>query len=265
MKLIILKIGGSVCTFKEVNELKAREESIRRIAREIKEAMNEKKFGLILVHGAGAFGHKLVSEYGINNGLKSEKDFEGYRKTQESVKGLDNIVVGILKEEGLEEEQVIPHEVIVQENKRIIEFDLSGIERILEKGRIPVMYGDMVKDRELNGSVVSGDKIVGFLAQKLKPERILLGTDVEGIYSSDPKKNPEAEIIREINEDNYSEVIKKVEGSMGIDVTKGMKGKLGEIRENCEGVETIVFNALKEGNLYKLLLGEKGIGTRIFF
>ncbi|MBU1120523.1 amino acid kinase, partial [Candidatus Micrarchaeota archaeon] len=215
--------------------------------------------------GAGAFGHKLVSDYRINNGLKSEMDFEGYRKTQESVKGLDDIVVGILKEGGLRVEQVIPHEVIVQENKRIIEFDLSGVERILKEKGIPVMYGDMVKDKALKGSVVSGDKIIAFLSKELKPERILLGTDVDGIYSADPKKNPKAEIIKEINEDNYPEVIKKVEGSMGIDVTRGMKGKLEEIRENCEGVEIIVFNALKEGNLYKLLSGEKGIGTRIFF
>ena len=55
---------------------------------------------------------------------------------------------------------------------------------------MPVLYGDVVLDVEdkIKMAVLSGDQIVKYLAENLKPKKVVLGSDVDGIYNKDPKK-----------------------------------------------------------------------------
>ena len=58
-EIVILKIGGSVLTDK--NKISApKPEEIARMAREISDGKNTK---LVLIHGAGSFGHHQAKEY----------------------------------------------------------------------------------------------------------------------------------------------------------------------------------------------------------
>jgi isopentenyl phosphate kinase len=65
MSVIVLKIGGSVVTDKNQAST-PRPEQIRRIAAEIKEGKSSK---LVLIHGAGSFGHHQAREFGLKSGL----------------------------------------------------------------------------------------------------------------------------------------------------------------------------------------------------
>ena len=121
------------------------------------------------------------------------------------------------------------------------------------------MYGDMVIDSGMGASVLSGDAIVPYLAKELKADRVFLGTDVDGIFTEDPKKNGKAGLVRAINDRNLDEVLEGVGGSNATDVTGGMKGKLLALK----GVSAVVFNLAEGENLFRLLKGERGIGTEI--
>ena len=57
--MILLKIGGSVLTDKR-RESTLREDNLRMVARQIADAKSSR---LILVHGAGSFGHPQVVKY----------------------------------------------------------------------------------------------------------------------------------------------------------------------------------------------------------
>lgn len=262
--LYILKIGGSVCTEKDENNSLAKEETIRRIAHEIKEAREKEKFQLVLVHGAGPFGHKLVTEYGVNNGLDSKEDFDAYEKVQESMKKLNNIVVEEFAKEGVELHSVVPHEEIKQDNKRITSFDTQILEQLLSNNQVPILYGDMVPDSKLGGSVVSGDAIIAFLAKKFKANKVFLGTDVDGIYSADPKKDINAKRFDKINESNWLEVENALDEASTVDVTGGMKGKIEKMRKYFKGGKVVVFDANKPGSVLKALSGER-LGTLLEF
>jgi isopentenyl phosphate kinase len=264
METIILKIGGSVITQKDENMLQAKEDMIRKIAREIKKAREKKGFRLVLIHGAGPFGHKLVTDYGIKDGLDVSRGIEGFVRTHNSMEDLNKTVMDIFREEGLLGFPVQPSACIVQENKKIVEFNTRAIEHLLDmdKDIIPIMYGDMVADRKLKGSVVSGDAITACLARKLKASSVLMGTDVDGIFSEDPKTNPKAELIGRIDSSNFADVLRKVGGAKTVDVTGGMKRKLEEIKENLSGIRTVIFNACRAGNTETALLG-KDVGTVI--
>ena len=58
--LMILKLGGSVITDKSTSYATADEKNIELIANEILKCKKDFNFKLIIVHGAGSFGHPLA-------------------------------------------------------------------------------------------------------------------------------------------------------------------------------------------------------------
>ena len=63
--MIILKIGGSILTNKDAPESEVDSDSLKRIAREIKSSLDNSSKELIIVHGAGSFGHPPAKKYKI--------------------------------------------------------------------------------------------------------------------------------------------------------------------------------------------------------
>lgn len=263
--LYIMKVGGSVCTKKAENKPVANAGLIARVAREIRLARNVKKFKLIIVHGAGPFGHSNVKNYGINEGIRTEKHVEGFIKTHLAMAKLNDVFLKEFESEGLKVITLDPTACIVQKNKKILKFDTTQIELLfkMDSSIIPIIYGDMVLDTVLKGSVVSGDAIIPYLARKLKAEKVLLGTDVAGIFTADPKKFPKAERISEINVKNFAQVLKSVTGSKAVDVTGGMKGKLEKLKEQLKGTKAFVFDMQKHESTFKALVGLPVEGTEV--
>jgi isopentenyl phosphate kinase len=259
METYILKIGGSSVTEKGSNKCRARTEVIRRIADEIRKAKSEKEFRLVVVHGAGPFGHRLVTDYKIKNGVKTGRDVEGFVRTHNSMEDLNKVFMDIFREQGLLGFPIQTSACVMQDGKKIAKFDTEIIERLIRTGSgiTPILYGDMVIDKKLVASVVSGDAIVPYLAKKLKASRVFMGTDVDGIFTADPKLDKNARLIERIDRGNFNEILKSVGGATTVDVTGGMRGKLLQLRGALKGIDTIIFDITKEGNTYKALIGQK--------
>lgn len=262
--LYIIKLGGSVITKKEENKFETRNKKIREIGLEIARAIREKGFNLIVVHGAGPFGHTNVTEFDINNGVYSKRQQKGYTKTVADCRHLNSVVVSELKSAGVNAFGLDPNKVVVQSGKKIVEFDLSEIKSALGK-KVAVLYGQMVPDKKLNASVVSGDAIIAHLAKKFDVKKVFLGTDVAGIYTGDPKIDENAERIPLIDEKNLDLVLERVGEASTVDVTQGMKGKIIKLKEQLSKQEAFIFDMNKKENTYKALVGEKLEGTRIWF
>ncbi len=253
--LIIIKLGGSVITNKKENKLEFYNKKISRITKEIIKAKKQKKFSLIILHGVGPYGHKLVKEYDINNGIKTALQKKGFQKAHQSVCELNNKIIRQMKKR-LPLQNFIPLNLFITKNKRIIKAQTVGIIQALQKNKIPLLFGDMVKDQELTGTPLSSDTIAAFLAQKLNAELLLFGTDVNGVY------NQKKEIIQEINKNNYDNFSSAITGSKHIDVSGGMKKKIDSIKEYNKNYTTYIFNLNKKNNIYNNLIGKYN-GTKI--
>lgn len=263
-ELVVLKIGGGAVTHKESNERRARPEVIRRLAREVGQALGERPLRLAAVHGAGPFGHRLVTEYGLQGALTSARAIEGLVRTHESMEDLNKLFMDIFREEGLLVFPVQPSACLVQHKGRVEEIFLEPVQRLLAlPGVIPLLYGDMVLDRSLGGSVVSGDTLVAELASRLGASRVLLGTDLPGIFTADPKLDPAARRVPRIDRGNLAQVSGSVGGSTAADVTGGMRGKLREIARLLSGLPVLIFDITEEGSLYRALTGQPVEGTEI--
>lgn len=261
--MIILKLGGSVITRKEAENPTLNHENLERIAREISQSNYQK---LIVVHGAGSFGHPFAQKYGIGDEIGNYQDLEnkmmGFSITQQAVKELNSRVCQCLRKYNILSVSIQPSSFILTKNKRIISANLNLIRKYLDLGFVPVLYGDVVLDSEdaIKMAVLSGDQIVKYLAENLKPKRVILGTDVDGIFNKDPKKYADAQLLDVVSSLDHME-----NGDTDTaDVTGGMGGKLRELLELADiGVESEIINVNHSNIIKKALNGENIMGTLI--
>ncbi|MCD6477567.1 MAG: isopentenyl phosphate kinase family protein [Candidatus Aenigmarchaeota archaeon] len=259
--LQILKLGGSVITDKD-RYATPRRKVIKRLVKEIINAKENGKFKLILVNGAGSFGHMPVRRYGLEYGIKDEKTKFGMAMVHKLVEDLNRIIWEEFLKSNVSSVPIHPMSCVVQNNGNIISFETEHIKNLLKMDVIPLLYGDMVVDLSRGTSIISGDDIVPHLARKLGAGRILMGTDTDGIFDKDPKLFKGASLIKEINNRNYKTIPGMVSGSTSVDVTGGMKEKLNKLIKDVKGIESVVYNASKKGTTEKALLGEN-VGTLI--
>jgi uridylate kinase len=116
--------------------------------------------------------------------------------------------------------------------------------RHLEKGRVVIFAAGT------GNPYFTTDTAAALRAVEIEAEVVIKGTKVDGVYSDDPKKNPKAKKFDSLT---YLEVLnKKLKVMDTTAVTLCMDNNL----------PIIVFNLQKEGNLKKIILGEK-LGTLV--
>ncbi|MDE4078514.1 isopentenyl phosphate kinase [Candidatus Methanosphaera massiliense] len=261
--MIIIKIGGSALTVKDADKPTLDEDNLERIAGELS-AYND---DMIIVHGAGSYGHIYAKKYGIGDVISNVNDhlykLEGVCRTQASVQLLNYMVCEKLQEKGIPAIGMKPSAYMTTNNKRIDMCDTGLIRKYLDNGFVPVLYGDAVLDNNdyMKYAIISGDQIITYLAEDLNADRVILSSDVDGIYTDNPKTNPDAELLEVVTRDTD---LKTTENENQADVTGGMYGKIRELLDLADhGIESLIINADKPGNIRLAVSGQKVKGTLI--
>ncbi len=256
MKPLIIKLGGSVITDKR-RRFTVRRATLTRLARELAAARGP----LVVVHGGGSFGHPVASKYGIAEGYKNKGQLIGLSLTHRAMERLNAHVVEALQNAGLPAIAVQPSACAVVSDGRIQSMELAPIKKLLGLGMVPVLYGDAVPDFRKGMSILSGDQIVAYLARKLNASKVILGVDVDGVYTANPKKYKQAKLVRKITSIDREFVASL--GAAGVkDVTGGMRSKVKELLAlAARGVEAELVNATRPGVIRKAVQGKRGLGT----
>jgi len=259
-KFMVLKLGGSVITQKE-KPMTPNLDAIKRLAKEIADADVER---LIIVHGGGSFGHPLAKQYNIKEGYEEPSQIEGFSKTHQAMLELNNLVVDALIRNNIPVFSVPPSSCIVTKAGRIQIFYDSILTRLLNTGFVPVLFGDAVLDNNTGFTILSGDQLIAVLATKFNAEKIIIGADVDGLYTADPKTNSSAQLVPHITLRKLKALLHNIEEAKVTDVTGGMLGKILELIPAIDvGIQAVIVNAAKEDNVYKALKGERVVGTLI--
>lgn len=254
MNPVILKIGGSVITEKDSDiPERAKVDEIERISHEIADFKSESDLNIILVHGAGSFGHPQAMKYRLNREFNSQ----GVYLTHASVKKLNSMVLESLNNAGVPSLPVHPLNSCLFENGELVYFQLEQIRVMLERGIMPVLHGDVVLDRVKGVAILSGDRIIPYTASLLKASKIGAGSNVDGVLDEN------GNVIKKITPLSFAEMKKHIKGSTSTDVTGGMLGKVSELLELAsKGISSRIFNASRKGMVSRFLYGEE-IGTLI--
>jgi isopentenyl phosphate kinase len=225
MELIIIKIGGAVITDKKSGRPKINFGNIRQIAGVLKDFHQP----YILIHGAGSFGHPLVKKTGIDKSVISDTQLLAFANTQRLQNQLNCFFCEVLIKKGIPAFPAQASSHAILEHGRLISMETEALAGLLRLKMVPVTYGVPAYDRAWGSSILSQDQIAPYIAQKLGVHRIVEISDVEGIFTANPKKDKNAKLIRQINQSNYKEVESYLSGSSSTDVTGGMKQKYIEL------------------------------------
>jgi len=249
--MFIVKLGGSVIT-KKTKQCCFRQKIVDNLAKEIKKA-NKK---LILIHGAGSFGHISAKKYRLNEGYIRRGQIRGFSLTHEMVQKLNSLVLKSLHKNDISAVSISPHSIVKLNDHKLAEIDYNIFEDYLNKGFTPVTFGDVVLDNKLGFSICSGDLLALALAEYFKPGKVVFVIDEDGLYTANPKINKNAEFI----ESTIPQELEKftISADEHSDVTGGMGGKIDMIKNIARlGIDTVLLNGNKPDRLYNILVGEE--------
>jgi len=257
--LVFVKLGGAAITHKNVAK-KANIEVMNQAAKELSEVCKNNK--LLVGHGGGSFPHHVAAEYKVQEGL-DVCGAEGFVETQRAVLELNKLVMNALHKQKVSAVSVQTSAFTINSNGAVKDMCPKSLQEYIKNGFVPVVFGDVVLDETKGCSIASTEMIFKHLAPSLKPKRIVIGTDVDGVFTKDPKKG-KGELIKEISEANIEEVLKLLEPAPENDVTGGMAHKVKELYELSKlGMEVKIINLTKQGLLKNAILGENCKGTLI--
>ena len=257
-RTVVIKLGGSVITDKRL-AFRANYRSMNAIARELAKVRDR----MILLNGAGSFGHIPVKQYELDKGFSRDK-MASFARTKLQLLRLQEILVSALCSHGISVVPFSPSSFMMARSGRLCTAELTPIKRFLEFGLVPLLGGDLVADLDRGWSVVSADQMAAWIAPRVGASTIIYGTDVNGLYSSDPKVRKDALLLEALTCREIRGIAGSTLGSRMPDVTAGMRGKLleGE-RAAKKGVEVVIMNLRRPENLHPILEGRHGRWTRI--
>ena len=207
---------------------------IRRLAAEIKD-----------VHSLGIEIAIVIGGGNIFRGLSdSAKDMD--RSTADYMGMLATMINSLALQDGLEKEGVKTRVMSALEMHNVAEpYIRRRAMRHMEKSRIVIFAGGT------GNPYFSTDTAASLRAMEVGADVILKGTKVDGVYDSDPKKNKSAVRFEELT---YIDCLKR--GLKVMDATA-----ISMCMDNKMPI--VVFDLFKNGNLKKVIMGEK-VGTLVY-
>ena len=211
---------------------------------------------LVIVHGAGSFGHMVAKKFRLAEGrvVGLDQD-EAIERVRKDMIELNNHVLSSLKKYGLDAKTYSPHLWATGTGPG-------------SKGELPVfdgvtvVYGDVVKDLENDFGILSGDDIMLRYSTELPDvERAVFAIGgVDGILRVPPSKAGPEDLIETWSPDMEFEG----EHAAEIDVTGGigLKAARGAMISQ-KGVAVQIINGEYSDRVLAALEGESVLGTKI--
>lgn len=240
---VLVKIGGSSLTDKATKET-LNATALDWFVGVLKEQYLLNKFNFVVVHGAGSFGHHTANDYGLRGHDDPPTDvavdeeqhryfMKGLAETRLSVQKLNHLVVDGFIKQGIPSVGVSPcfgiPGIQAHGGDDDIERAFQDLARIAVEARlVPILHGDACLYGRSAG-ILSGDTLMKMLGRATWVSRVVFLTDVEGVFTADPRVHSTAELLRDIAVDISGHLVDVVQASgsqHAHDVTGGLKAKL---------------------------------------
>ena len=206
---------------------------VRNISKQIKRVHEMNVQVALVVGGGNIFRGMAAAEGGFD---RATGDYMGMLAT---------VINALALQEGLEQMGTQARTMTAIQMHQVAEpYIRRRAIRHMEKGRVVILAGGS------GNPYFTTDTTAALRAVELEAEVVLKATKVDGVYTADPLRDPEA---TKLNRLDYMEVLNR-----GIEVMDNTALTL--CMDN--GVPIVVFDLLKEGNMERVILGEE-IGTLV--
>ncbi len=231
--VVFVKAGGSFITYKD-KPFTINYTALSRLVDILRNSV--KHVRILLGNGGGSFAHPVVKM------LKDSDPLKLLVHCQKATRLLNKIIVDYLVDHGIDAVSLQTSAFIVEEKG--FSSWLKPLKLLLKYGVIPVVYGECIISSSSIYHVLSTEDVFALISSEVKPVRIVLLTDVDGVYTCNPYTCRDAELIKEISNKNYNEILDMIEGSGGIDVTGGIRSKVEKMMNISKklGVPVIIVS-----------------------
>ncbi|MBP0989736.1 MAG: glutamate 5-kinase [Oscillospiraceae bacterium] len=157
---------------------------------------------------------------------------------------------------------LLTHDVIDNPDRK--EKAIDTFRRLFELGAIPIVNeNDTVSLEEIEATFGENDTLSAIVATLVGADALVIMSDIDGLYDSDPRKNPCAKLISEVRSIDPS-IISSAGEAGSESGTGGMKTKLNAAKIVMDAnIGMAILNCSDPAILYDLLDG-KDVGTRFF-
>lgn len=250
-KRIVIKIGSSSLTHEATGNLNlAKMEKLVRVLTDIR---NQGKEVVLVSSGAIAVGRKTI---GI---IEKPKEIS----VKQACAAIGQAQLMMVYQKLFGEYNQVPAQILMTKYTMINEISRynakNTFDELLKLGVIPIVNeNDTVSTDELEFG--DNDTLSAIVAALIEADLLILLSDIDGLYTDDPRSNPEAKFIEYV-----PEITQELEG-MGKDAgssvgTGGMKTKISAARIATDsGADMVIANGDDVYILYDILEG-KNIGT----
>lgn len=248
---IVIKVGTSTLTH-ENGRINIRR--FYRFCRVMADIMNAGHYVVLVSSGAIAMG---VARLGL-----SERPQDMPTKQAVSAVGQCELMDSYDRafgEYGRTAAQILLTGADIRDPERLSNFR-NTVERLLEMNVIPVINeNDTVETLEI--AVGDNDTLSAVVAKAIGADLLILLSDIDGLYTADPRENADAELISVVDE--ITPELMALAGGAGTNRgTGGMQTKLAAATiVTEEGCEMIIARGENPDILYEIIEG-KAVGTR---
>lgn len=255
-KRIVVKIGSSSLMYADTGLLNiGKVEKLARILADLRNAGNDV---CLVSSGAISTGRNSLTTNNNSNTLSFKQACAAIGQAK-----LIAHYQRFFAEYSINTAQVLLTEIILaDEESRVNAFNTFN--ELFKLGAIPVVNeNDSISTEEIKYVHTFGDndRLSAIVAKLVDADLLIILSDIDGMYTDDPRKNPDAELMYEI--DRFTEELDSMakgteEGGVG---TGGMATKLEAAKlATAEGIDVVILNGENPYNIRKLIEGEK-IGT----
>lgn len=249
-KRIVIKVGSNVLTH-GTGKLNIRK--IESLAKVVSDFYNQGKEMVLVSSGAISAG---AAKIGVDRKTMSTVEKQALAAIGQSE--LMKLYDRFFSDYGIKVAQLLLTKDIFTnpERKRHAE---NTFRALMEMGALPIVNeNDAVSDDEVT-QFGGNDILSAYVAVFCHADLLINMTDVDGLFSDDPRQNPNAKLISRVDD---IERIKTVAGGAGSEHgTGGMRAKI-TAAEMCvgEGIPMFILNGADPAILFRLEAGEN-IGT----
>ena len=256
---IVVKIGSSSLHHMSTGELNLTK--MERLVRELCELKNQGKDVILVSSGAIAVGKKVM------NISPSDRDVP----VKQACAAVGQARLMMIYQKLFAEYNQIAAQILMTKNILTDEVNRTNafntFTELLRLGVIPIVNeNDTVSTYEIlldDDDVLIGDNdtLSAIVASLIGADLLILLSDIDGLYTDDPRKNPNSEFIEFVDriDDRYMEMGKASTGSsVG---TGGMNTKMNAAKiATCAGVDMIIANS-KDIRIIHRIMDGRNIGT----
>ncbi|MDO4742644.1 MAG: glutamate 5-kinase [bacterium] len=249
-KRIVIKVGSSSLTYDNGRPNLRRMEKLAQVICDMK---NSGKEVVLVSSGAIAVGMGRL-------GLKTRPTETKVKQAMAAVGQCDlmSYYDRFFSEFGYVTAQILINRDIVEHENRRMNV-VNTIQTLLSMDVVPIINeNDSVSVEEL----VFGDNdtLSAIVAQLAAADGLVILTDIDGLYDSDPRENENARLIAKV-EKITDEMMQNATANGSNRGTGGMRSKLEAAKYACEnGIDVVIMSGQRPQKIYDLLEG-RSVGT----